>query len=52
MKGLREPDARARLAQDAISPEPFEPGAFAAFYRSENAKWGPLAKDVLGTETK
>jgi tripartite-type tricarboxylate transporter receptor subunit TctC len=52
VKGFREPDAQARLKQDAIVAEPYDPAAFAAFYRAENAKWGPLAKEVLGTEKK
>jgi len=52
IKGFKEPDARARLEQDAIDPEPYDPAAFAAFFKSENAKWGPLAKEVLAGEQK
>jgi tripartite-type tricarboxylate transporter receptor subunit TctC len=52
VKGFQEPDARQRLARDAIDPEPMDPAAFAAFFKSENDKWGPLAKEVLGTESK
>jgi tripartite-type tricarboxylate transporter receptor subunit TctC len=49
IKGFREPDARARLARDAIDPEPMSPAALLEYVKSENAKWGPLAKEVLGT---
>jgi tripartite-type tricarboxylate transporter receptor subunit TctC len=48
--GLQEPDARRRLARDAIDPPPYDPAAFARFYQEENAKWGPLAKEIIGTE--
>jgi tripartite-type tricarboxylate transporter receptor subunit TctC len=52
IKGFQDADARQRLARDAIDPEPMDPTAFAAFYKSENAKWGPLAKEVLAPESK
>jgi tripartite-type tricarboxylate transporter receptor subunit TctC len=52
VKGFQEPDARARLARDAIDPEPMDAAAFTAFVKAENDKWGPLAKEVLGTEAK
>jgi tripartite-type tricarboxylate transporter receptor subunit TctC len=52
VKGFQDPDARQKLARDAIDAEPFDPAAFAAFYQSENAKWGPLAKEVLAPESK
>jgi tripartite-type tricarboxylate transporter receptor subunit TctC len=52
LKGWQDADARARLARDAIDPEPMDPAAFLEFVKSENAKWGPLAKEVLGTENK
>jgi tripartite-type tricarboxylate transporter receptor subunit TctC len=52
VKGFQDPDARQKLARDAIDAEPFDPAAFAAFYKSENAKWGPLAKEVLAPESK
>jgi tripartite-type tricarboxylate transporter receptor subunit TctC len=52
VKGFQEPDARARLARDAIDPEPMDPAAFTAFVKAENDKWGPLAREVLGTEAK
>ena len=49
LKSFQHPDARAILARDAIDPEPMSPAAFLEYYKSENAKWGPLAKAVLGT---
>jgi tripartite-type tricarboxylate transporter receptor subunit TctC len=52
VKGFQDADARARLARDAIDPEPMDPAAFTAFVKAENDKWGPLAKEVLGTEAK
>jgi tripartite-type tricarboxylate transporter receptor subunit TctC len=52
VKGFQEPDARARLARDAIDPEPMDPAAFTAFVNAENDKWGPLAREVLGSEAK
>jgi tripartite-type tricarboxylate transporter receptor subunit TctC len=50
VEGLREPDARQRLARDAIDPPPYDVAAFAEFYRAENEKWGPLAREVIGVE--
>jgi tripartite-type tricarboxylate transporter receptor subunit TctC len=50
VEGLRQPDARARLARDAIDPEPYDPATFARFYQAENEKWGRLAKEVIGVE--
>jgi tripartite-type tricarboxylate transporter receptor subunit TctC len=52
VKGFQDADARARLARDAIDPEPMDAAAFTAFVQAENDKWGPLAKEVLGTEAK
>jgi tripartite-type tricarboxylate transporter receptor subunit TctC len=52
IKGFQDADARAKLQRDAIDPEPMSPAAFLEFYKSENAKWGPLAKEVLGAENK
>jgi tripartite-type tricarboxylate transporter receptor subunit TctC len=49
LTALKAPDVQARLQRDAIDPEPLDPAAFLAFYRAENAKWGPLAKEVIGT---
>jgi tripartite-type tricarboxylate transporter receptor subunit TctC len=48
VKGLHEPDTRARLAQEAIDPTPMDPAQFAAFFKAEDAKWGTLAKEVIG----
>jgi tripartite-type tricarboxylate transporter receptor subunit TctC len=50
VQGLQEPDARQRLTRDAIDPPPYDPAAFAKFYRTENEKWGRLAKEVIGME--
>jgi tripartite-type tricarboxylate transporter receptor subunit TctC len=50
IKGFQEPDAKARLDRDAIHADPMNPAEFTAFVKSENAKWGPLAKEVLGTK--
>jgi tripartite-type tricarboxylate transporter receptor subunit TctC len=47
-KALQAPDVRARLERDAIDPELLDPAAFLAFFKSENAKWGTLAKEVMG----
>jgi tripartite-type tricarboxylate transporter receptor subunit TctC len=52
VKGFQDADARQRLDRDAIDPPPFNPAEFADFFKSENAKWGPLAKEVLGQEAK
>ena len=49
-KALNAPDARARLAREAIEPRAMDPAAFAAFYRSENRKWGTLAREVIGVQ--
>jgi tripartite-type tricarboxylate transporter receptor subunit TctC len=48
VKGLEEPDMRRRLARDAIDPPPYDPAAVASFFRSENEKWGRLAKEIIG----
>ena len=50
VKGLQEPDVLRLLARDAIDPPPYDPAAFASFFRSENEKWGRLAKEVIGTQ--
>jgi tripartite-type tricarboxylate transporter receptor subunit TctC len=52
VKGFQDPDARQRLERDAIDAQPLNPAEFAAFFKSENAKWGPLAKEVLGPDVK
>jgi tripartite-type tricarboxylate transporter receptor subunit TctC len=48
-KALQQPDVRTRLNRDAIDPELLDPAAFLSFYKSENAKWGQLAKEVMGS---
>jgi tripartite-type tricarboxylate transporter receptor subunit TctC len=50
IKGFQEPDAKARLDRDAIHADPMNPAEFTAFVKSENEKWGTLAKEVLGTK--
>ena len=50
IKGFQEPDAKARLDRDAIDAEPMDPAQFTAFVKSENDKWGTLAKEILGTK--
>ena len=52
VKGLRDPDVRKRLEREAIDPQPFDPAAFTAFVRTENDKWGALARAMLETEKK
>jgi tripartite-type tricarboxylate transporter receptor subunit TctC len=47
-KALQAPDVEARLKRDAIDPELLDPAEFLAFVKAENAKWGPLAKEVIG----
>ena len=41
---LQEPDLRQRLAAQGFDPEPSTPRAFAAFIRSELARYGKLVK--------
>ena len=50
LKGFQEPDAKARLDRDAIHADPMDPTEFLAFVKAENAKWGPLAKEIIGTK--
>ena len=50
VKAFQSPDVRARLAREGITPEPLDPAAFLEFFRAENAKWGALARDVIGTK--
>jgi tripartite-type tricarboxylate transporter receptor subunit TctC len=47
-KALQMPDVQKRLQHDAIDPEPLDAAEFAAFVKSENAKWAPLARAVIG----
>ena len=48
-RGRREGAVR-EMARDAIDPPPYDVAAFAEFYRAENEKWGPLAREVIGVE--
>jgi len=50
VQAWQEPDTRHRLARDAIDPPAYDVAAFAEFYRTENEKWGPLARQVIGVE--
>ena len=50
VKGLQEPEVLRLLARDAIDPPPYDAAAFASFFRSENEKWGRLAKEIIGTQ--
>jgi tripartite-type tricarboxylate transporter receptor subunit TctC len=50
VKGMHEPDVRARLAREAIDPPSYDAAAFAEFFRKENEKWAPLARDYIGVE--
>ncbi|HKA41908.1 MAG TPA: tripartite tricarboxylate transporter substrate binding protein [Burkholderiales bacterium] len=43
---LALPDTQKRLAEQSVHPEPLSPEKFAAFIRSERAKWAKLVKDV------
>ncbi len=44
-RALGSPALRARLSGEAIDPQPMVPGEFAAFIRSEIARWAALAKE-------
>jgi tripartite-type tricarboxylate transporter receptor subunit TctC len=48
VKAFQTPEVQARLVREGIEFEPLDPAAFLDFYRAENAKWGPLAKEVIG----
>jgi tripartite-type tricarboxylate transporter receptor subunit TctC len=39
-------DMKKRLAQDAFDPKPMTPAELAAFYRSETARWTPIAQEA------
>ncbi len=43
-KILQEPEVRQHLARDAIENKPMTPAQVTAFFESENARWGPVAK--------
>jgi tripartite-type tricarboxylate transporter receptor subunit TctC len=47
-KALQMPDVQKRLKHDAIDPEPLDAAGFAAFVKSENAKWAPIAREAIG----
>ena len=43
---LALPDTRKRLAEQGVQPNPLTAEQFAAFIRSERAKWAKVVKDV------
>jgi tripartite-type tricarboxylate transporter receptor subunit TctC len=44
VKAFRDPDIKARLAREAIDPEPFDPQEFTAYFKAEYERWTPIAK--------
>jgi len=47
IKGLQAPDVQARLRLEGIVPEPMSPAQFAAFFKAEYEKWGPIAREAI-----
>jgi tripartite-type tricarboxylate transporter receptor subunit TctC len=47
-KALQEPDVQKRLKHDAIDPQLLDAPAFAAYFKAENAKWAPIAREAIG----
>jgi tripartite-type tricarboxylate transporter receptor subunit TctC len=47
-KALQMPDVRKRLDHDAIDPELLDAAGFAAFVKSENDRWAPIARAAIG----
>jgi len=47
-KALQMPDVVKRLRHDAIDPELYDAPGFAAFVKSENARWTPIARAAIG----
>jgi tripartite-type tricarboxylate transporter receptor subunit TctC len=43
---LQQPEMQERLALDGSEPFPGSPADFAAFMRSETAKWGAIVRDI------
>jgi tripartite-type tricarboxylate transporter receptor subunit TctC len=52
VKALKDPTIRARLAREAIDPEPFDAAQFAAFFKAEYELWTPIAKATVGPGKK
>ena len=44
VKALNSPDLQKRLAEQGIEPAPMAPDQFAAFIKSEIARWAKVAK--------
>jgi tripartite-type tricarboxylate transporter receptor subunit TctC len=47
-KALQMPEVRKRLDHDAIDPELLDAAGFAAFVKSENDRWAPIARAAIG----
>jgi tripartite-type tricarboxylate transporter receptor subunit TctC len=45
-KAIHSPDVREKLSAQGIEPAASDPRAFAAFMRSESAKWGRVIKEA------
>ncbi len=50
IKALDTPRARKQLEQEAMDTEPMSPEEFTAFVGAEYAKWGDVAKKLMGAE--
>jgi tripartite-type tricarboxylate transporter receptor subunit TctC len=50
LKAFKDPEIRARLAREAIDPEPFDPQAFTAYFKAEYERWTPIAKGAGVTQ--
>jgi tripartite-type tricarboxylate transporter receptor subunit TctC len=50
VKALKDPEVRKRLAHEAIDPEPFDAGQFAAFFKAEYERWTPIAQSAQATQ--
>jgi tripartite-type tricarboxylate transporter receptor subunit TctC len=44
IKIMQKPEVKKHLAKDAIETRPMTPAQVTAFFESENARWGPVAK--------
>ena len=47
VKGLQSPDVQKRLRLEGIVPEPMTATEFAAFFKAEYDKWGPVAREAI-----
>jgi len=46
VKAFQDPQVRAQLATQAIDPTPYDVAGFNAFFKSEVARWTPVAQSV------